>query len=368
MNILDRYICREVLLVAITVLFVLLLILTGNSLLKIMADVVSGELPQDLIFPLLGATVIHQSVILIPFSFFLGVVLAFGRLYQDSEMSAITASGMGSIQLYKTLLWILLPLAMLMLWMSLYVNAWAVGLEDELWKDAEQRVEITTLSPGKFNQGDDRKSTLFFERYQQEGEAEKRVLSNVFMQFERDASQVLQTAASAQKTVDPDTGNVYMLYQQGEIQSASETGYSTITFDEHAVLIREKVYPVNGKSSVESMHIDQLWQSKEVGHIAELQMRLSLPLAAILFLLIAVPMSHIAPRKGRYSRLGYAILLYFLYMYLLNLVATWVESGKLSVIPGIFILPVIAVSILLFYLLNQAQWFSGLKNTKPKVA
>ena len=67
-----------------------------------------------------------------------------GRLYQDSEMAAITTGGLGIMGLYKKMLWILVPLVFVLFGLALFVNAWATKQRDIYWKEAERRciVEI----------------------------------------------------------------------------------------------------------------------------------------------------------------------------------------------------------------------------------
>ena len=45
---------------------------------------------------------------------------------------------------------------------------------------------------------------------------------------------------------------------------------------------------------------------------------------------IAVPLSALRPREGRYARVAVAILLYFVYANLLSATQVWIEKGRLS--------------------------------------
>ena len=49
--------------------------------------------------------------------------------------------------------------------------------------------------------------------------------------------------------------------------------------------------------------------------------------------LIAVPLSALRPREGRYARVAAAILLYFVYANLLSAAQVWIEKGRLP--PGV---------------------------------
>jgi lipopolysaccharide export system permease protein len=49
---------------------------------------------------------------------------------------------------------------------------------------------------------------------------------------------------------------------------------------------------------------------------------------ALVLMLLAVPLSKLRPRQGRFSRVGLAILAYFLYSNLLAAVRVWIEKDS----------------------------------------
>jgi lipopolysaccharide export system permease protein len=59
---------------------------------------------------------------------------------------------------------------------------------------------------------------------------------------------------------------------------------------------------------------------------AEFQWRVSTPFSTLLLTLLAVPLSHTRPRKGRFARMLLAMAAYALYFNLLNVLRTWVEQ------------------------------------------
>ena len=94
-----------------------------------------------------------------------------------------------------------------------------------------------------------------------------------------------------------------------------------------------------------------LMLSDEPTDIAELQWRLSRPLATILLALIAIPLSRSSPRQGRNEKIFTATLIFALYYNLSGLARTWVEQGTVASFPGIWwlhTLMTIVVAIMLF--------------------
>jgi lipopolysaccharide export system permease protein len=54
-----------------------------------------------------------------------------------------------------------------------------------------------------------------------------------------------------------------------------------------------------------------------------------MPLMVLVLALVAVPLSALRPREGRYARVAVAILLYFVYSNLVSAAQVWIEKGRL---------------------------------------
>ena len=57
---------------------------------------------------------------------------------------------------------------------------------------------------------------------------------------------------------------------------------------------------------------------------------------ALVLTLVAVPLSRLRPRQGRYARVGFAIVVYFVYSNLLSAAKVWIEKGELSPAIGVW--------------------------------
>ncbi len=108
--------------------------------------------------------------------------------------------------------------------------------------------------------------------------------------------------------------------------------FRRIRFVEHGIPV---VVPEagSGRTVPERRPTQELLGSADPADIAELQRRISLPLMVLVLALLAVPLSALRPREGRYARVAAAILLYFLYSNLISAAQIWIEKGILP--PGI---------------------------------
>jgi lipopolysaccharide export system permease protein len=57
---------------------------------------------------------------------------------------------------------------------------------------------------------------------------------------------------------------------------------------------------------------------------------------ALILTLLAVPLSRLKPRQGRYARVGFAIVVYMVYANLLSASKVWVEKGQLAPAIGVW--------------------------------
>jgi lipopolysaccharide export system permease protein len=80
-----------------------------------------------------------------------------------------------------------------------------------------------------------------------------------------------------------------------------------------------------------------LWESELPHDIAELQWRLSRPVATILLALIAVSFTRVAPRQSKSDKTFLvAAIVFAIYYNLSGLAQTWVEQQVVAAIPGIW--------------------------------
>jgi lipopolysaccharide export system permease protein len=70
-----------------------------------------------------------------------------------------------------------------------------------------------------------------------------------------------------------------------------------------------------------------LLASNQADMRGELHWRLALPIMAVVMGLIAVPLARLRPRQGRYARVGFAILIFFVYIELAIAGKMWFVRG-----------------------------------------
>jgi len=331
-SVLSRYLVREAGLAGLAVTLVLMAVLVTNRLAKLLGEAASGELPAGEIFTLLGLATLGSLHVVLPASLFLGAVLAFGRLYRDSEMAAFAACGAGPRELYRAMLLLAVPAVLVTAVLSLSTGPWAQRQVTEIRAQAKQSVEFEALRPGRFLTSRRAEGMLYVE-----GLGADRRLRNIFAQGYNNGRLVLVTAQSARQERDPATGERFLVLEDG-YRMEGEPGsaaWRMVQFKEHGIrvatppaatnLVRRKGWPLAA-----------LLASGTVQDWAEIQWRISTPLMTLLLTFLVVPLTKAEPREGRYGRLLAAVVVFALYTNFLTLAADWVGDGLLPVWLGVW--------------------------------
>ena len=86
---------------------------------------------------------------------------------------------------------------------------------------------------------------------------------------------------------------------------------------------------------------------------AELFWRMSVPISALLLVLLAIPLSYVNPRMGRSFNLVAAAFLYMLYSNCLNIVQSFIAQGRISLLAGALIIHTVAAVVVVLLFRNQ---------------
>lgn len=341
----------------LAVTLVLLVIMIGNVLARGLSKVTDGSIGADVLLLLVAVQSISLLVTLIPLGLYLGILLAHGRFYRDNEMTVMQATGSGWLDLLRPTAIVGLLGVALIAGLTLFASPWAARYEQLVKKEAKEKSAISLISPGKFIESSDGSTVLFVKGVT----ADRTQFNDVFMyRTQEKTPPVIDTARIASYQVDASTGNEYLIFSDGQtsIGQPGEAGYTITEFKRQGVL-RPKTELEEPRLQRRSKTLKQLLESEELVDLAEVQWRISIPLAALLLALLAVPLSYTSPREGRFGKIAIAILIYIPYANLLVLSRKWIASGAIP--PWIGLWPVhIAVLILVIYLLIKRvgwSWF-----------
>ncbi|UOG92135.1 MAG: LPS export ABC transporter permease LptF [Candidatus Thiothrix sulfatifontis] len=348
--IINRYLFKEIALSFAATLLVLTLIIVGNTFVRLLADASSGNLPADLVGNLLWLGALKQLIRLIPVALLIGMMLAFSRLYRDSEMAALRAAGFAPRHFYQAIFSFVLPLTLVLAVLVIVVSPWLESNNAELRREINERPEAAGIPPGEFVSSGtaERNYTALAESI----DPSRTVMERFFIRAQDGAKEVLIWAKSAVLFIDSGSGERVLQISDGyRYESDPEQGGMTIIrFGEHSIRIPLRNY--NASNSLAAVPILQLWQQTDNASQAELQWRAAVIISAPLLALLAFPLSYTAPRQGRYGKIAVAILIYALYASLLATVRGMMERGDFPLLPGLWWIHLLVLG-LAFWLLHK---------------
>ncbi len=179
-------------------------------------------------------------------------------------------------------------------------------------------------------------------------------MKNVFISDRREGKVAIETAKFAEQKNLSELGGESLILKKGQRYQGmpGEGGFTVLTFDQHAVRIPEFDLKLDHQDP-EFKSTTALLKSNALSDVAEFQWRISVPIAAILVVLLAFPLSVSSPRQGRFANLGIAIVIYLIYSNLLILMEAWVADGKFPAIPGMFLVHIGMLVLIIILTMRQ---------------
>lgn len=329
----DRFLLRETAAVAAATLIVLLAIVLSSRLATYLTQVASGLLVKEVIMQMLGLQAIRFLPVLVPIALMIGVLLVLGRLYQESEMAALTGCGYGPAELYRPLAALALPLTVLVAIVVLWVAPWAASLQFELQARARQQAQMSLFVPGTFREATGGQHVVYVEALDPiDGE-----LLKVFIHsFEPDSNRIAVTTGSRGRQEIDANGTRYMNLERG-FRYEGEPGlsdYRQVRYEHLRVRLDEPALGDVARKR-ESVDTARLLHG-DARDKAELHARLGAIVSIPLIAFVAPLLAKARPRESRYARILGGVLVYAIYMNLLGIGKAWLEKGTIGPVAGLW--------------------------------
>lgn len=153
--ILRRYMTRQVASTTALVLGFLLVLLLGGRMIRYFGIAAEGRLDVGLLFAIIGYNLPYFLELVLPLSFFIGLMLVFGRLYVDQEMAVLNGSGISRGRLARLMIPFILLLFVFEAGLSLYGKPWGVRNSENIWQQQSLSSAFDLIRPQTFISSDD---------------------------------------------------------------------------------------------------------------------------------------------------------------------------------------------------------------------
>jgi lipopolysaccharide export system permease protein len=354
LNILQKYFLREWLWTFLAVTSILLIVMIGITLGELLNDIAGGRMPVGLMGTLMFLKFPDVLSTIIPIGIFVSIIWGLGRIYRDQEMAVMRSSGFNWKMLLRPLFNLLLPISAILLAIDLFLAPKASDAAQLRLEEAFKTAAEWGFQAGQFHVLSGGDLVLYVEAVEKDG----RTLRNIFIQQRNDdGREQVWIAERGYYWLDPETAERYLTLENGQI---TESGVNTLDlgvlkFSRNDIRLPE---PERRKREVklEARPTHEILFSKKVEEIAEVQWRLSPAIAIIVLGLLAIPLSHSAPREGRGGRIVLGILAYVVYANVLYTCRSWLSKGDMPPWLGIWWVHLLGLVIALIWLHRQGRF------------
>ena len=354
----------------LSVASVVLVISMGWRFSGYLNEAARGVISSDVLFLIMAYRLPGFLELIAPISFFLAIMLSYGRLHVDSEMVILETSGLSPTKLVVMTLTLSLVVMIGTASVTLWFKPQGEKKVETLLKAQRDLTEFDTLAPGRFQTLRSGKRVTYTESLSDEGD-----LSNVFINEYKVSNahgpkDVVTIVAESGENVVDETGNRFILLKNGMRYSGvpGSADYQVIRYEEYGQLVAKAKAPAMSRRRAAIPTIE-LFSMATLTHVSELHWRISIILMIPVIAVMAIPLSRVSPRQGRFTRMVPGLILCFLYVICLSSGRAAIEKAQLPKeaglwwIHGIFI----AVVISLYHMEKVKAPFRALASLfKPK--
>ncbi|RNC67912.1 MAG: LPS export ABC transporter permease LptF [Desulfuromonadales bacterium] len=360
-RIIHWYIFKETAVPFVLGMAVFTFVLLMGRLLKLAEMVFAKGVPLFDVLRLVFYMLPSFFLVAIPMAFLLAILLAFGRLSADSEITAMKASGLGIGSLMPPVL----AFAALAYLATTFVTVYALPKGNLSFKkflyDVIETRAATSIKEKVFN--DDFPGLVV---YVDDYDLTTHKISGILIQDERDPDDPSTIFASSGMLVSsPEDKTVRLHLENGSIHRGVESGgYRLIEFRNYDLNVILQQRDLKEKLNEQDMTIGELMEhhrnpqgeakfNRDV--TIELHRRFSMPFACFVFAIIGVPLGIQNLRSGRAGGFSAGIVLLLLYYMLMSAGKTFAEKELVPVAVAVWMPNVFFVAFGALLLNKAAQ-------------
>ena len=287
--------------------------------------------------------------------------MTYSRLYADSEMRVMQACGLSMQRLVEMTGYFALIVTLIILILMLWVNPIIVVQKDKLLTQGGAANILDALMPGRFQILNGGRQVVYVEKITRD----HKQADNLFMAdqgktkpTDKTKSWTVLSAAEGSQMTNHKTHERFVIATDGYRYEGvpGQNNYQIIQFKKYVTRLPNIAANTNRQEQA-ALSTQKLFKTyHNPNAAAELQWRISIPLSAFILALLAVPLSQVKPRHGRYSMLLPAILIYVVYMNLLFVARNFVEQKMVPLGIGIWWVHLLVIVIFLIYFFARRNW------------
>ena len=306
-NILSKSLNIEVLKSTAGVLLIFFFLVVSSRFVGYFEQASEGLIDPNLIYKIVILRFPDFITLLLPLSFFLGVVITMSRLYSDREIYGFFTGGLSEIDFLKYLLPQSLLFFFLTLLLSIYVAPYTKELSKEMISLDSLQEQFESIKPNQVFPLKNNEGFVFIKDKQES------VFNEVVLYISNEDYSSIVVAD--QLSYDDLNSIMNLNFKNGSMyQGLFEEGSSVVSTFKNL-----KIPVSTEENSVTGLSFARLFDYSARSTKSQMQWNISIPITIFILLIIGINLSKVEPRQGRLSVLLPAIFVYILYLSLLIL-------------------------------------------------
>ena len=339
-NILSKSFNLEVFKSTTSILIILFLLVVGSRFVSYFEQASEGLIDPSIILYALFLRFPDFISLLLPLSFFIGILITVSRLYADREIYAYFSTGISPITLIKFIFPQAIIYMVFTLILSLYIAPVSKQVSNELLKVDTFEEQIASLSPGEIVSIKGSKSFITV------SENNEAYLKNVIF-FNDDGKDSILISSDI-LSISSSRLDYELLFKDGSLTTG-------IFSDDPKIISSFKnfKFPLANNQNDASTSFENIFSSINIDDPLGFQWSISLSITIIVLMVIAIYIGKVEPRQGRLSVILPGMLIYILYLSLLLLGRDHIVQNNQTEFNLIFIHLIFIFFAILLYLRDR---------------
>ena len=300
-NILAIHLNSQIFKSFVAILIVLTALIFSSRLVGYFEQAIDGTLNPDIIFTVMLLRLPDFLGLLIPFAFFLSLLLVISELYNSNGIYAYFSAGVSRVKLIKHITPFFMVTLIACSLISTFLAPYGKALSKSLIAEQSYEDKLSMLQPQKLVNLDETGSYLFFESY------DGNRMTDVTFFVQDDASLAIIKAELL--IISNQNESMILNFQNGYIYpnlnspNKIDASFKKLT---HSVEVL--------KASDNSLSLSKLLDYKNQSNFIQNQWNASVPLMLMALMLLGFVFGKESPRSGREGSLVNGVLIYIFYL------------------------------------------------------
>ncbi|MEY8251109.1 MAG: LPS export ABC transporter permease LptF [Colwellia sp.] len=356
-----RYLLKEVAKTQLAVFFVLMTIFISQKFVRVLGDASEGSIPGQLVMTFIALKIPDLAGFILPLSLFLGVLLAYGRIYADSEMTVLHACGVSEWYVVRVTLVLAVITAIITGIFTLYLAPLASEYQYKVKEKLAADSGLSALVSGRFQQTGNQDAVVFIHDKDRETNRFNKVFVAQLPKGDNVDASIINSSlvyAKTGKVFEDESGSQQLVLGDGiryhrDIESHE---FQSVAFDKYYIQIKDQEVEHQHRklSALTTLELfNNMPPELESAYRATIQWRIAFPLVCIILIFIAVPLSVVNPRQGKFAKMLPALMLFLGYLLLLTSMRSAIEKNAIPSVVGLWPIHISALFIGVMLLMKE---------------